>query len=134
MKVIVDTCIWSLVFKGKDPRNRRVCSELETLIDENRVIIVGPVRQEILSAYRNENQFKAVEQHLSYFPNEVILDKDYITAARFHNLCRGKGIQGSHIDFLICAVSFRTKTAIFTFDKDFPRYQKHLPIELHQLQ
>jgi len=41
-----------------------------------------------------------------------------------------QGIQGSHIDFLICVVAARLKFKIFTTDKDFKFYSKHLPISL----
>ena len=42
-----------------------------------------------------------------------------------------KGVQGSHIDFLICAVAVRLSVEIYTTDKDFLNYQKHLPIQLY---
>lgn len=133
MKVLVDTCVWSRAFKAKDSRNKKVCKELETLIEENRVSIIGPIRQEILSAYKEEDKFDVAKKHLTYFPNLEIENIDYEIAAEFHNLCRGKGVQGSHIDFLICSVSVRAKESIFTFDKDFNRYKKYLPIDLYDM-
>ena len=54
-------------------------------------------------------------------------------AAKFYNLCRGKGIQGSNTDFLICAVAVRHDLSVFTTDGDFPRFAKCLPIVLHEL-
>jgi predicted nucleic acid-binding protein len=59
-----------------------------------------------------------------------ITDEDYIQAARFFNICRKNGIQGSHIDFLICSVAHRLKAQIFTSDNDFVHYQKYVPIQL----
>jgi predicted nucleic acid-binding protein len=44
-----------------------------------------------------------------------------------------QNVQGSHIDFLICAVATRLNVAIFTTDKDFDFYQQHLPIKLHRI-
>jgi predicted nucleic acid-binding protein len=46
-------------------------------------------------------------------------------------MCRKKGIQGSHIDFLICAVAELHEMSIFTLDKDFIRYATVLPIKLY---
>ncbi len=66
-----------------------------------------------------------------YFPNEPIIDDDYLSAARFSNRCRQKGIQGSHIDFIICAVANRLKISIFTYDKDFEFYSQMIPVALH---
>ena len=62
-----------------------------------------------------------------------IFDDDYIQAAEFYNICRKNGVQGSHIDFLICAVAVRLSVEIYTTDKDFLNYQKHLPIKLYSV-
>jgi len=40
-------------------------------------------------------------------------------------------VQGSNTDFLICAVAVRNQLAIYTTDKDFSIFAKHLPIILH---
>jgi len=37
------------------------------------------------------------------------------------------------IDFLICAVAVRLSVEIYTTDKDFLNYQKHLPIKLYSI-
>jgi predicted nuclease of predicted toxin-antitoxin system len=49
-----------------------------------------------------------------------------IKAAEFRNLGRGKGVQGSTTDFLICAVAHIEHLLILTTDSDFKNYQKHL--------
>jgi predicted nucleic acid-binding protein len=54
----------------------------------------------------------------------------FLRAAEFSNQCRHKGIQGSTIDFLICAVAAVEELQILTTDSDFLRYAKHLPIRL----
>lgn len=130
-RVLVDTCIWSLALRGKSVRDVAVSNSLSHLIDQGAVMIIGPIRQELLSGYSNVNQYLKLKTKLDYFPNEQILGEDYILAAEFSNACRVKGVQGSHIDFLICAVSVRANIEIFTTDKDFAHYKKYLPIELH---
>ena len=130
--VIVDTCIWSLALRGKTPRNIKVTEELATVIKENRAKIIGSIRQEVLSGYSDFARYKKLRNKLQYFPNEQVMDSDYESAAEYSNICRKKGIQGSHTDFLICAVSIRLKMKIYTSDKDFVRYSKHLPISLYQ--
>lgn len=131
MKVLVDTCIWSLALRSNIGKNKLITDELVALMDEGRLSIIGPIKQEILSAYKDKTKFNKIRQHLADFPNTEIEDIDYETAAEFHSICRGKGVQGSHIDFLICAISVRCKMNIFTNDSDFERYKKHLPIELY---
>lgn len=131
MKVLVDTSIWSLALRRKSVRESKYIVELRNLIMDNRVQMIGPIRQEILSGIRDEVQFLKLESHLNAFPDMIIDKQDYVEAARFFNLCRGKGIQGSNTDFLICAIASRHKLEIFTTDKDFTRYTQHLPIKLY---
>jgi predicted nucleic acid-binding protein len=128
--ILVDTCIWSLALRAASPKETAIAEQLAQLIDENRVKIIGPIRQELLSGYSNKNSYDKLRLKLQYFPNEQVFDSDYECAAEYSNFCRTKGIQGSHTDFLICAVSVRLKYKIFTTDKDFKNYAKHLPIEL----
>ncbi len=130
--VIVDTCMWSLALRGKTPRNKKVAEELITLINGNCAKIIGPIRQEVLSGYSDFSRYEKLRNKLQYFPNEQVIDSDYESAAEYSNLCRKKGIQGSHTDFLICAVSNRLKMKIYTNDKDFIHYSNYLPISLHQ--
>jgi len=130
--VLVDTCMWSLAFRGKKPREAKVARKIGSFIDENRAKIIGLIRQEVLSGYSDYQSFVELRDKLSYFPNEPTLDSDYEAAAEYSNLCRKNGIQGSHADFLICAVSIRLKMMIYTNDKDFRRYSKHLPLELYE--
>ena len=128
--ILVDTCIWSLALRGNAPKEVAVAEQLSQLIDENQVRIIGPIRQELLSGYTDKNSFERLRQKIQYFPNEPIVDVDYESAAEYSNFCRSKGVQGSHTDFLICAVSIRAKFRIYTTDKDFQHYSKHLPILL----
>lgn len=132
MKVIVDTSVWSMALRrGKQSASAPV-QELRCLIQDHRVQMIGPIRQEILSGVRSESQFKKLKKHLEGFPDLSILTEDYVTAARYFNLCRSKGVQGSNTDFLICSVAVRNKFSIFTTDKDFELFSKHLPILLQQ--
>jgi hypothetical protein len=129
--ILIDTCVWSLALRGKSTRNKEIAAELSKIIDQGSVMIIGPVRQELLSGYSDRNQYLKLKQKLDYFPNQPVIDDDYILAAEYSNTCRAKGIQGSHTDFLICAVATRVKAAIFTTDKDFQHYKLHLPVVLH---
>lgn len=128
--VLVDTCIWSLALRSHIPKEVTVAKQLTQLIDENQVRIIGPIRQELLSGYTDKNSFERLRQKIQYFSNEPIIDIDYESAAEYSNFCRSKGVQGSHTDFLICAVSIRAKFRIYTTDNDFQHYSKHLPISL----
>lgn len=64
------------------------------------------------------------------FEDIPLTAKHFVQAAEFCNTCRKKGIQGSTTDFLICAVAYLENMAVFTIDKDFLLYKKHLPVEV----
>lgn len=137
MKVLVDTPIWSQVFRRKKdtdvtPQDILV-KELTELIRELRAVIIGPIRQEILSGISNESQFKKLRKKLRAFENLELISEDYERAAEFYNQCRRKGIQGSHIDFLICAAANRNGIPIFTTDNDFELYSRHIDISLYEI-
>jgi len=133
MKVIVDTCIWSLALRRGSSSRSPIVVELENLIKDFKVQMIGPICQEILSGIRSQSQFKNLKKRLGSFQDLPILTKYFEKAAEFYNLCMSKGIQGSNTDFLICAVATRNKFSLYTTDKDFQLFSKHIPIKLHSV-
>lgn len=133
MKVIVDTCVWSLALRRqKVDQNDPYVYELHQLIGEVRVQLIGPIRQEILSGISSQKQFDQLKENLSAFPDLLLESNVYEMAAYYYNINRKKGLQGSNTDFLICAVSNIFNMPILTFDKDFPQFRKHIPLDLLQ--
>lgn len=134
MNILVDTSIWSLALRKniKTSVQDKIITELKELIKELRVKIIGPIRQEILSGIKDKNLFDKLKDKLKYFPDDDISTEDYENAAGLFNLCRSKGVQGTHIDFIICAIAIRKKYAIFTIDKDFENYGKITELKLYK--
>ncbi len=134
MRVLVDTTIWSLARRRRNPTSHEkvLIDELSELVQELRAVLIGPVRQEILSGIPDPGSFDIVREHLEAFDDLEIVSSDYEEAARMFNTCRKKGVQGSHTDFLICAISIRHSAPVFTTDKDFTSYSKHLDLELYK--
>lgn len=134
MKVLVDTSVWSLALRRAarvSLRAEPLIDELRSLIQEGRVAMIGPVRQELLSGLRSAAAFEQLRAHLEPFADEPLETADFERAAEHFNTCRAKGVQGSNIDFLICAAAERRSLPIFTTDADFLRFARLLPIELH---
>jgi predicted nucleic acid-binding protein len=129
--VLVDTSVWSLALRRKKTASTPHVQELARLINDMRVQIIGPIRQEILSGIRTEAQFISVRKYLRAFPDLLTTADDYEYAAELFTLLRGKGIQGSNTDFLLCAVSLRHSMSIFTTDNDFALFAQHIPLRLH---
>ena len=134
MNILVDTSIWSLAFRRKElsKDESKIIASLSELVKELRTVMIGPIRQEILSGISDIKIFE-LQDKLSAFPDHSIETKDYETAARFYNKCRKNGIRGSHIDFLSCAVASNNGFPVLTLDKDFLHYKKYLPIDLYKI-
>jgi hypothetical protein len=57
MKVLIDTPIWSLALRREKTLSRgeqALIAELNELINEVRVALIGPIRQELLSGISND--------------------------------------------------------------------------------
>ena len=136
MKVLIDTSVWSQALRRQTAETsstaqERVVNELKELINDSRIAMLGPVRQELLSGVKTQKQFETLQQILSVFSDETLLKEDYEKAAKNFNQCRQAGVQGSNTDFLICAVSMLRGWPIYSLDRDFEQYQKHLKVKLH---
>jgi predicted nucleic acid-binding protein len=134
VKVLVDTPVWSLALR-RQPRDLnaneiKLKNALTELVREGRVLIIGPVRQELLSGIREESQFNRVRERLEPLQDLSIETSAYESAARMSNLCSSRGVANSSVDMLICAVAMASQAPILTTDRDFLRYVGLLPIQL----
>lgn len=133
MNVLVDTAVWSLALRRARRVDDSVPRELAQLIHEGRVVLIGPVRQELLSGIKTKGQYEQLRKHLRAFPDLELEAADYEDAAELFNRCRGRGVLGSNTDFLICAVALRRELSIFSTDGDFKHFARVLALELHQI-
>ena len=132
MRLLVDTCIWSEVLRKKNC-NERIKRIFIDAVQQSQIRIIGPIRQEILSGIKTAEGFETLKKHLNAFTDEMLVTEDFVKAAQFLNTCRGKGIQGSNTDFLICAVAIRCGFTILTIDKDFSHFSRHIPMDVFML-
>jgi predicted nucleic acid-binding protein len=121
MKLLVDTCIWSLALRRTDKaalsaEELRLAARLTETIQDGNVVMMGPIRQEVLSGIKDESQFVKTRNLLDPFLDEELFTGDYIEAARLFNLCRSHGVQCGPVDMLICSVAVRRRCTILTND------------------
>ncbi|MBI4703243.1 MAG: PIN domain-containing protein [Deltaproteobacteria bacterium] len=137
MKALVDTTVWSLALRRRPSHlsavQRAVVRELADLIGDDLAVLVGSVRQEVLSGVRDQGAFRRLRQHLRAFADETLTAEDYEVAAEASNRCRAAGVASSSVDMLICAVALRRGFEVFTTDADFDRYAAVLGARLHAL-
>jgi predicted nucleic acid-binding protein len=79
----------------------------------------------------SQQRFEKLRNHLRAFDDPALGAEDYETAAEMHNRCRSRGVAGSAIDFLLCAVAELRQWQIFTTDRDFERYRRVLAVKLY---
>lgn len=130
MRVIVDTSVWSLALRRREPIPSPEIDALLELIQNGDAVMIGAVRQEILSGVRHHEQFLRLSAALEAFPDEPISTEDYIEAARICNACLSKGISTGNTDCLIAAVAIQRGMQILTTDQDFVNMAKVVPLQL----
>ncbi|WP_095211253.1 type II toxin-antitoxin system VapC family toxin [Endozoicomonas ascidiicola] len=134
--VLVDTCVWSAALRRRSSANQpdELAEEtimLQKLIRQHRAVMIGPILQEVLTGIKHHEQFTRLQEKLSAFDLLPINQSDYIDAATQANICRSKGVQGSHTDFLIATIAIKHQMPVLTTDKDFAHYRKHIPVVLY---
>lgn len=130
--VIVDSDVWSEAFRRNPDKWSPEVRSFQNLIDEEQVLMIGPIRQETLSGLRNAKRYEQIRKALRSWIDEPIDTSVFELAASFFNFCRSKGVQGSHTDFLICACAVVWDAEILSKDKDYTHYAKHIPIRLFE--
>ena len=135
MNILVDTSVWSAALRRRTGaahslEQARAVGMLSDLIRQGRAVLIGAIRQELLSGIKLPTQFEALRLSLAAFDDVQLSMHDYETAAELFNACRSKGIQGSNTDFLICAVSINHELPILSLDLDFQHYRTCMPLQL----
>ena len=133
--IIVDTTVWSKVYRRKKihEEDKSIASELYDILNLEQEVLLGPVRQELLSGIPNRDIYNNLRIKLDGFNNYEVQLIDYDLAAEYFNVCSSNGIQGSQTDYLICAVANRYNMEISTDDNDFNYYKNYLPIKLYEI-
>jgi len=134
VKVLADTCAWSLLLRRKaraalSNDEQFTLASLKEAIKDGRVVLIGPVRQEVLSGIKAQAQFEKLRTTLAAFPDEALSNQHFEEAARLFNLCRSRGVECGSSDILICAVAAKMHYDILTYDQGLKRCIKLLRTE-----
>jgi predicted nucleic acid-binding protein len=126
MKLLVDTCVWSLLFRRRHAAalsgdEQILLKSLTDAIQDGRTVIIGPIRQEVLSGIKDLVQFEKLRAALAAFPDESLTTTHYEKAALLFNLCRSRGVECGSTDILICAAAVEMHWDILTCDQGLMR-------------
>ena len=67
MRVLPDTPIWSAAFRRQEGATNDHRTELEKLLKQGVVEIIGPIRQELMSAIREPTTLPVIRDRLRAF-------------------------------------------------------------------
>lgn len=136
MIVLVDSSAWSLFYRRSraalDADGQAMRREVQELIGRGDALLLDVVRQELLTGILHLEQFSILRDRLRGLVRVAASAADHERAAQFASEAIAAGVQGSPVDFLICAVAERVGVPILTLDRDFARYAALLPIRLHE--
>lgn len=126
MRVLVDTCAWSLLLRRKNKTDlseeeKSLLASLTEAIKDGRVAIIGPIRQEVLSGIKELAQFEKLRAALAAFRDESLTSLHFEDAARLFNLCRNHGVECGSTDILICTVAIQKHSPLLTNDGGIKR-------------
>ena len=93
MKLLVDTSVWSLALRRRrtaplSANEKRLVAALAEAIRDGRVVMLGPIRQELLSGIKVQAQFDKLRTALAAYRDEPIDTADYEEAARLRDRIR----------------------------------------------
>ena len=126
MSVLADTSVWSLALRRRktvqlNREETRLTTLLADAITDGSIVMIGPIRQELLSGIKEEAQFRKLRAALSAYRDEAIGTRDFEEAARLYNLCRSRGMECGPFDILICAVAWLRGWKVLTNDTSMAR-------------
>ncbi|MBP7381849.1 PIN domain-containing protein [Myxococcota bacterium] len=134
MKVLVDTSVWSVALRrarsNLAPQEVQLRETLADLVRDDRAVLIGVVRQELLSGISDIDRFNKIRTALRSIHDHPLTTPDFELAAEAFNTCRNVGIAPTFVDMTLCAAAIRLGIPILTTDKDFERYASVLPLKL----
>ena len=131
MRIVVDTCVWSLALARHAPSDAPAVAKLRRLIEDGEEILLpGVVLQELLQGLRSEASATRLRGVLEPFELVAGDAEDFARAATIFRACRAKGAGVATIDALIAAITIGRQAVLLTTDVDFRRLAEVVPLKL----
>ena len=116
--VIVDTSVWIQAFTERTSDERR---ELDGLLNQNHVVMVGPVLAEILQGARSLEEFDRLLVRWSALPYAAATRETWNQSGALSYQLRQQGYTVGLVDLLISALALEHDHQIYTLDDHFQR-------------
>lgn len=116
-RVLIDTCIWATVFSNST-ENRTV----DQLIEQGRVVVIGPVLSEVLYGFRRREQADWAASRLKDLGWIEVQWDDWRKAAALGRQLAANGHRLPLTDLVIAAVALRDDLFVYTVDPHFDHF------------
>lgn len=134
MKLLVDTCVWSLTLRRDTPRGVPAVDRLvAALAGGETVYSTGLILQELLQGFAGPKARDQIVDRFSALPLVVPDRQDHIEAAALRNECRRAGVQIGTIDALLARLCLRHDLELLTTDRDFDHVAERAPLRIWRL-
>ncbi len=131
MTVLVDTSVWSLLFRKGGPASLPEVDALRRLLGGgDRVATTGVIVQELLFGLGAGKALEAVETRLRALLYLAPTLDDHAAAARLGRALRSSGIQLSGVDALIAHLCISRDATLLSTDQDFIHAARKVPLRL----
>lgn len=131
MTVLVDTSVWSLLYRKGGPAGVPEVDALMRLLGgEDRVATTGVIVQELLFGLAAGKASDAVETTLRALLYLAPTLDDHAAAARLGRALRSSGIQLSSADVLIAHLCISRDVTLLSTDQDFVHAARKVPLRL----
>ena len=134
MKLLVDTCVWSLTLRRDNPRDVPAVDRLLAALGGGETVYsTGLILQELLQGFAGPKDRDQIVDRFSALPLVVPDRQDHIAAAELRNECRRAGVQVGTIDALVARLCLRHDLELLTTDLDFDRVAERVPLRIWRL-
>ena len=116
--VIVDSSVWIDFFRVP---GSPAGVEVDRLMGENRIVMVGPVMMELLQGARSESEFDWLQSRLCALPFHQASRDTLVYAGWVSYQLRRQGVPVQLADILIAAIAIEGEHELYTTDHHFQR-------------
>ena len=116
--MILDTSVWIQTFMVSSSSERR---ELDGLLTQDQVVMVGPVLAEILQGARSLEEFNRLRVRLAALPYAAATRETWDQSGALSYQLRQQGNPVGLVDLLISALALEHDHQLYTLDNHFQR-------------
>jgi hypothetical protein len=109
-RVLIDTCIWAAVFSKSGSKEKQT---VDRLIEEDRVVVIGPALAEVLYGFRRPEQAEWVASRMKDLGWLEVDWDEWCSAATLGRQLAGAGQRLPLTDLVIAAVARKRGLAVY---------------------